>query len=51
MTYFKKLYDEYNVPGFALDEVLDLLRTSLKEGRGKHDYSEMAATLYEFFNA
>lgn len=49
MTYVKKLYEEFNVPAFALDGVLTLLQTSLKEGKGKQDYSQIAATLYEYF--
>lgn len=49
LSYFKKMYDEYNVPGFALDGVLDLLRNSVKDGRGKRDYSEVSATLYDYF--
>jgi len=48
MTYVKKLYENYNVPAFVLDGVLDLLRTSLKEGKGRKDFSECAATMYEF---
>ena len=48
MTYVKKLYEEFNVPSFVLDGVLDLLRTSIKDGKGKKDYSQCAATMYEY---
>ncbi len=48
MTYMKKMYDQYNVPAFMLDGMLDLLRTSLKEGKGSKDYSQCAATMYEY---
>ncbi|NLJ41978.1 MAG: NAD(P)-dependent oxidoreductase [Clostridiales bacterium] len=48
MTYVKKLYEEYNVPAFVLDGVLDLLRTSLKDGKGSKDFSQCAATMYEY---
>lgn len=50
LSYFKKLYDELNVPAFALDGVLDLLRISVKEGRRKQDFSEIGVTLNEYFN-
>lgn len=49
LSYVKRLYDAFHVPAFALDGILNLLCTSLKEGRGKRDYSEVAATLYEYF--
>ena len=49
LSYFKKIYDAYGVPAFALDGVVDLLRNSVKDGRGKHDFSEVAETLYEYF--
>ncbi|HHV58918.1 MAG TPA: NAD(P)-dependent oxidoreductase [Clostridiaceae bacterium] len=46
--YIKKLYEEYNVPAFVLDGILDLLRTGVKDGRGSHDYSECAAVLRDY---
>ena len=49
MTYVKKLYEEFNVPSFVLDGALDLLRTCLKDGKGKQDFSQCAATMYEYF--
>lgn len=48
LTYMKKLYEEYNVPAFALDGALDLLRISMKDGKGKQDFSRCAETMYEF---
>ena len=48
LTYMKKLYEEYNVPAFALDGGLDLLRSARKDGKGKLDFSQCAATMYDF---
>lgn len=50
LTYVKKLYEEFNVPAFALDGGLNLLRTAIKDGKGKLDYSQCAAVMYEFLN-
>jgi 3-hydroxyisobutyrate dehydrogenase-like beta-hydroxyacid dehydrogenase len=49
LTYCKKLFEEYEVPAFGLDGTLDLLRVGIKDGRGKKDYSECAAVMYDFF--
>ncbi|MDD5602881.1 MAG: NAD(P)-dependent oxidoreductase [Eubacteriales bacterium] len=48
MTYMKRLYDKFNVPAFLLDGGLDLMRQAVKEGRGRHDTSEIAAVMYEY---
>ena len=48
MVYMKRLYDQFNVPAFLLDGGLSLLRGAVKDGRGKHDTSEMAAVMYEY---
>ena len=48
MNYVKALYDQFNVPGFMLDGMIDLLRVSLKDGNGDKDYSRCAATMYQF---
>lgn len=48
LTYMKKLYEEFNIPAFALDGGIDLLRTAVKDGKGKLDFSQCAATMYEF---
>lgn len=48
MVYMKRLYDQFNVPAFLLDGGLSLLREAVKDGRGKHDTSEMAAVMYEY---
>jgi hypothetical protein len=42
------LYDKFNVPAFLLDGGLYLMREAVKEGRGKHDTSEIAAVVYEY---
>ena len=47
-TYVKRLYEETNTPAFMLDGLLEILRTGVKDGRGKHDYSEIAAVLRDF---
>lgn len=49
MNYMKKLYDKFNVPAFLLDGGITLMRQAVKEGRGKHDTSEIAAVMYEYF--
>ena len=48
MSYMKRLYDKFNVPGFLLDGGLDLMRAAVKDGRGPRDTSEIAATMYEY---
>ena len=48
MVYMKRLYEQFNVPAFLLDGGLSLLREAVKDGRGKHDTSEMAAVMYEY---
>lgn len=48
MVYMKRLYEQFNVPAFLLDGGLDLLRQAVKEGRGPHDTSEMAAVICEY---
>lgn len=47
LRYMKELYNAYGVPAFALDGGLELLERSMAEGRGDHDFSECAATMYE----
>lgn len=49
MNYVKRLYDKYNVPAFLLDGGINLMREAVKEGRGTHDTSEIAAVMYEYF--
>lgn len=49
LTYVKQMFEEYQVPAYALDGVLDLLRTSIRDGKGKQDYSACMATMREFF--
>jgi 3-hydroxyisobutyrate dehydrogenase-like beta-hydroxyacid dehydrogenase len=49
LTYCKHMYEEYEIPCFALDGTLDLLRTAMKEGKGKMDYSACISLMYDFF--
>ena len=44
----RKLYDEFNVPSFALDGAIDLLRTAVKDGKSNEAFSQCAATIYDF---
>ncbi|NLM78781.1 MAG: NAD(P)-dependent oxidoreductase [Ruminococcaceae bacterium] len=48
MQYVRRLYDQYNCPAFLLDGGLNLMREAVKEGRGTHDMSEIAAVVYEY---
>jgi 3-hydroxyisobutyrate dehydrogenase-like beta-hydroxyacid dehydrogenase len=48
LTYMRKLYDEFNVPSFTLDGAIDLLRTAVKDGKSDEDFSQCAATIYDF---
>lgn len=49
LTYVRKLFEEFQVPAFSLDGTLNLLRTGIKDGRGKKDISECGAIMHEFF--
>ena len=49
LTYVKKMFEEYQVPAFALDGTLDLLRTAIRDGKGKDDYSACISTMFEYF--
>lgn len=48
LVYMKRLYDSYNIPAFLLDGAMDLMRQAVKDGRGKHDVSEISAVIYEY---
>ena len=49
LTYCKALFEKYQVPGFALDGELAMLRTAIRDGKGKMDYSASIDTMFEFF--
>jgi 3-hydroxyisobutyrate dehydrogenase-like beta-hydroxyacid dehydrogenase len=49
LSYVKNMFEEFQVPAYALDGTLNLLRTSIRDGRGKEDYSACIATMFEFF--
>ncbi len=49
LTYVKNMFEEYQVPAYALDGTLDLLRTSIRDGKGEKDYSICIETMFEFF--
>lgn len=49
LTYVRKLFEEFQVPAFSLDGTLNLLRTGIKEGKGKKDVSEICGIMHEFF--
>jgi 3-hydroxyisobutyrate dehydrogenase-like beta-hydroxyacid dehydrogenase len=44
-TYVKQLFESFQAPAFLLEGCLNLLRTSVKDGKAKHDLSECAATM------
>jgi 3-hydroxyisobutyrate dehydrogenase-like beta-hydroxyacid dehydrogenase len=48
LSYMKKLYDEFNVPAFALDGGLDLLRNGIKDGKGALDFSRCSEIMAEY---
>jgi len=45
----KGMFDEYKVPAYALNGIMDYLRTSMRDGKGEMDYSASIATMFEFF--
>jgi len=49
LTYIRKLFEAFHVPAFSLDGTLSLMRTGIKDGRGKRDVSEICAVMHEFF--
>ena len=49
LTYVKNLFEEYQVPAFALDGTLAMLRTGIRDGNGKKDYSACMQTMLDFF--
>ena len=49
LTYVKSMFESYQVPAYALDGILDMLRTSIRDGKGKQDYSACISTMNEFF--
>lgn len=49
LTYVKDMFESYQVPAFPLDGTLNMLRTAIRDGKGKLDYSTCIATMYEFF--
>ncbi|MCB1123047.1 MAG: NAD(P)-dependent oxidoreductase, partial [Verrucomicrobiae bacterium] len=51
LTYVRQLFEEYQAPAFSLDGTLNLMRTGLKEGRGKKDVSEICAVIHEFLES
>lgn len=49
LTYCKNMFEEFQVPAFSLEGTLTLLRTAIRDGKGKADYSRCIETMYEFF--
>ena len=50
LSYLKRIYEEYNIPGFILDGALDLCRVSLmdqEEGKPPIDMSYPCETIYK----
>ena len=49
LTYCRNLFEKFQVPAFALDGELAMLRTAIRDGKGKMDYSACISTMFEFF--
>lgn len=49
LSYCRKLFEEFEVPAFLLDGELAMLRTAIRDGKGKLDYSACISTMFEFF--
>lgn len=49
LTYCRSLFESFQVPAFALDGELAMLRTAIRDGKGKLDYSACIGTMFEFF--
>jgi len=49
LSYVKGMFEEYQVPPFALDGVLELLRIGIRDGLAQEDYSACIKTMYGFF--
>ncbi len=49
MCYVKSMFEEYQVPAYILDGTLDLMRTTIRDGKGKDDYSTIISTMFDFF--
>lgn len=49
LTYCRNLFEKYQVPAFALDGELAMLRTAIRDGKGKMDYSACIGTMFEYF--
>lgn len=47
-TYVKQLFETFQAPAFLLEGCLNLLRTSVKDGKARHDLSECAATMRQY---
>lgn len=49
LTYCRNLFEKFQVPAFALDGELAMLRTAIRDGKGKMDYSASIGTMFEYF--
>lgn len=49
LTYCRNLFEKYQVPAFALDGELAMLRTAIRDGKGKMDYSACISTMFDYF--
>ena len=45
LSYVKELYENYQVPAFMLDGLLDMLRAGIRDGDGPRDYSASIDTM------
>lgn len=51
LSYCKNMFEEFQVPAYALDGTLDMLRTAIRDGKGKDDYSVCISTMFDFFKS
>lgn len=49
LTYCRNLFEKFQVPAFALDGELAMLRTAIRDGKGKMDCSACIGTMFEYF--
>lgn len=49
LTYCRNLFEKFQVPAFALDGELAMLRTAIRDGKGEMDYSACIGTMFEYF--
>lgn len=49
LSYCRAMFESFSVPAYSLDGTLAMLRTAIRDGKGKMDYSACIQTMYDFF--